>query len=128
MESRKLPMQVMQMVPTKGCFYIICLLIFMQNILPIILHIFLLFLSNCSNLTSSSSWTISFFESIWSVLFSKISSLPDSLFEGDTLYVLDVIFFKIIDRLLMVFSLLISSFLVCRFYLEVTQLIYQTRC
>ena len=110
MESRKLPMQVMQKVPTKGCFYITCLLIFMQIILPIMRHVFLLFLSNCSNSTSSSSWTISFFKSIWSVLFSKISSLPDSLFEGDTLYVLDVIFFKIIDRLLMIFSLLTRSF------------------
>ena len=37
-------------------------------------------------------------------------SLPDSLFEGDTLYVLDVMFSKIIDRFLMVFSLLMSSF------------------
>ena len=110
MESRKLSMQVMQKVPTKSCFYITCLSIFMQNILPIIRHIFLSFLSYCSNSTSSSSWAILFFKSIWSILFSKISSFPDSLFEGDTLYVLDVIFFKIIDRLLMIFSLLTSSF------------------
>ena len=47
----------------------------------------------CSNSTSSSSWTISFPESISSVLSSKIGSLPYSLFGRDTLYVLDVIFF-----------------------------------
>ena len=58
MGSRKLLMQVMQKVPTEGCFYITCLFIFMQNILPIIRHIFLSFLSNCSNSTSSSSWTL----------------------------------------------------------------------
>ena len=45
MESGKLPMQIMQKDPTKGCFYITCLLIFMQNILPIMCHIFLLFLN-----------------------------------------------------------------------------------
>ena len=36
--------------------------------------------------------------------------MPDSLLEGDTLYLFDVMFFKIIDRFLMVFSLLMSSF------------------
>ena len=63
----------------------------------------------CSNSTSSSSWTISFSESISPVLSSKISSFPYSLFGRDTLYVLDVIFFKIIDMFLMVFFLLMSS-------------------
>ena len=48
--------------------------------------------------------------------------MSDSLFKGDTLYILDVIFFKIIDRLLIAFYLLIGSFLVCELYLEVTQL------
>ena len=33
-----------------------------------------------------------------------------AMLEGDTFYVLDVMFFKIIDRFLMVFSLLMSSF------------------
>ena len=40
----------------------------------------------------------------------KIGSLLDSLFQGDTLHVPDVMFFKIIDGLLMVFGLLISYF------------------
>ena len=48
--------------------------------------------------------------------------MSDSLLKGDTLYILDVIFFKIIDRLLIAFYLLIGSFLVCELYLEVTQL------
>ena len=54
--------------------------------------------------------------------------IVDSLFKGDLLYVLDVIFFNITDMLLMVFSLLISSFFVCELYLELTQLIYRTHC
>ena len=48
--------------------------------------------------------------------------MSDSLLKGYTLYILDVIFFKIIDRLLIAFYLLIGSFLVCELYLEVTQL------
>ena len=74
MEYRQFPMQVMQKVPAKGCFYITCLLIFMQNVLPIIRHIFLLFLSNCSN----STLVVHFLNQYDQYCFLK--SLPDRFF------------------------------------------------
>ena len=45
----------------------------------------------------------------WCII-KSIGSLPDFLFEGDTSYVLDVMFLKIIDRFLMVFFTLMSLF------------------